>query len=211
MIWGILLTTLFLIPTPVTATIYKYVDKDGVIHFTDIPPEGKYTLIREKSNRYTPPSRSDYRQLAEEIARRHDIDPELVKRMIEIESGWNPYARSPKGAMGLMQIMPDTARMYGLRDPYDPVENIKAGVRYLRYLIDRFGDIRLALAAYNAGPTVVDSYGGIPPYPETIQYVKEILREGYENKREKIYRVVLEDGTILFTNSPVYTKGLRTF
>ncbi|OYT69228.1 MAG: hypothetical protein CFK48_08925, partial [Armatimonadetes bacterium CP1_7O] len=101
------------------------------------------------------------------IAARYNLDTELVLRVIEAESGGDPHAVSPKGAMGLMQLMPDTARALGVSDPFDPVQNIEGGVRYLSHLIQRFGDVRLALAAYNAGPTNVQRYAGVPPFPET--------------------------------------------
>jgi soluble lytic murein transglycosylase-like protein len=199
------------------STIYKYVDKEGVIHFTDIPPDGKYTTIKTPSNSYSPSyyNKRDYWKIAEETAKKYSVDPELVKRIIEVESGWNSYAISRRGAMGLMQIMPETARQLGLRNPYDPEENIDAGVRYLKYLLRKFRDLRLALAAYNAGPTVVEQYGGVPPYGETRRYVKSIL-SGYSfgsfnKKKEKIYKIVLKDGTILFTNSPVYIEGIQEF
>ncbi len=109
------------------------------------------------------------------IAQKYGLEPEFVLKVIEAESGGNPQAVSPKGAIGLMQLMPATARALGVSDPFDPVQNIEGGVRYLRHLIDRFGDLRLALAAYNAGPGNVQRYGGIPPFPETQQYVKKIL------------------------------------
>ncbi len=109
------------------------------------------------------------------IAAKYGIETEWVLRIIEAESGGNPNAVSPEGAIGLMQLMPATARALGVQNPYDPVQNIEGGVRYLRHLLDRFGDLRLALAAYNAGPGAVERYGGVPPYPETQRYIRRIL------------------------------------
>ena len=102
--------------------------------------------------------------------------PRLVQALISVESGWDPAAVSPKGAKGLMQLMPKTVQRYGVRDPFDPLESLEAGVRYLRELLDEFRDLRLALAAYNAGEEAVRRYGGIPPYPETQAYVREVMR-----------------------------------
>jgi len=209
---------IFITPVIGYPLIYKYIDENGIIHFTDVPPSNsKFTSIKFLQNRrkftYSS-SKGGYRRLAEKIARRYSVDPELVKRIIEVESGWNPYAVSRKGAMGLMQIMPKTAKELGLRNPYNPEENIDAGVRYLKYLFRMFGDLKLALAAYNAGPAAVKQYGGIPPFYETINYVNKILygykgfyynyKVGRKGQRETIYKVVLKDGTILFTNSPIY-------
>lgn len=112
--------------------------------------------------------------LIDEAAAAHDVDADLVRAVIRVESGFRPRARSRKGAMGLMQLMPATARQYGVQDAYDPAQNIDAGVRHLRRLLDRY-DVRLALAAYNAGEGTVDRYGGIPPYKETRQYVEKVL------------------------------------
>ncbi|MCS7234195.1 MAG: lytic transglycosylase domain-containing protein [Synergistetes bacterium] len=106
----------------------------------------------------------------------YDIDPDLVMAVISVESNFNPRLVSPKGAMGLMQLMPDTAREMGVSDPFDVEENIMGGVKYLRYLSEKYnGDLELTLAAYNAGPAAVDKYGGIPPYKETQDYVKKVL------------------------------------
>jgi soluble lytic murein transglycosylase-like protein len=114
--------------------------------------------------------------VVEETARAHAIDPQLVDLVIRMESGYNERAVSPKGARGVMQLLPTTASLYGVRDLFDPLQNIRAGVQYLRDLIGRFGfDVALALAAYNAGPEAVDRYGGIPPYDETRTYVRTIL------------------------------------
>ncbi|MCX7925431.1 MAG: lytic transglycosylase domain-containing protein [Fimbriimonadales bacterium] len=109
------------------------------------------------------------------IAARYHLDTALVLRVIEAESGGDPRAVSPKGAIGLMQLMPETARALGVSDPFDPVQNIEGGVRYLSHLLQRFGDLRLALAAYNAGPGNVQRYGGVPPFPETQRYLERVL------------------------------------
>lgn len=112
----------------------------------------------------------------EQTARSAGVDPHLVDLVIRMESGYNPNAVSPKGATGVMQLMPDTARAYRVADMFDPVDNIRGGVHYLRDLLTRFGsDVRLALAAYNAGPEAVQRYGGVPPYDETEDYVHSIL------------------------------------
>jgi len=120
--------------------------------------------------------REGYERLIQEHATRHSLRPDLVRAVIQVESGFNPLARSSKGAMGLMQLMPATAHELGIYDPYDPAENIRGGTAYLRRLIDRYqGNEELALAAYNAGSTAVDRYGRtVPPYRETREYVKKV-------------------------------------
>jgi len=122
------------------------------------------------------------RPLVEKAAREHELDPLLVEAVIRAESGYNPAAVSPKGAAGLMQLMPSTARRHGVRDRFDPGENIRAGVRYLKALREVFGDDRLALAAYNAGEGAVLKHGGVPPYPETIEYLRRVQKL-YESAR----------------------------
>ncbi len=107
---------------------------------------------------------------------RYRMDPALLYAVIEQESGFQPNAVSSKGAMGMMQLMPDTARQWGLRHPFDPAANIDAGARHLRWLIDKFPNLQLALAAYNAGHANVIKFGGVPPFPETIQYVSKIMQ-----------------------------------
>ncbi len=116
-----------------------------------------------------------YAELIDAAAVRHGIDPRLVRAVVQVESAYRADARSRKGAMGLMQLMPDVARQYALRDPYDPGANLDAGVRHLKSLLGRF-DLSLALAAYNAGEGAVRRFGGIPPYRETRDYVGRVLR-----------------------------------
>jgi soluble lytic murein transglycosylase-like protein len=114
--------------------------------------------------------------LVERHANRAALEPELVKAVIQVESAFNAKARSRKGAMGLMQLMPTTAAVYAVSDPYDPEQNVGAGTRYLRHLIDSLGGLELGLAGYNAGPAAVKRFGGVPPYPETRDYVEKVMR-----------------------------------
>ena len=117
-----------------------------------------------------------YAEIIASAAEAHGVDPMLVRALIQVESGYRPRARSPRGAMGLMQLMPSTAREYNVRHPFEPKANIEAGITHLKTLIDRFGDdVGLALAAYNAGPGAVEKFNGIPPYRETRSYVSRIL------------------------------------
>lgn len=115
-----------------------------------------------------------YGEIIAAVSEAHGVDPMLVKALIQVESNYQPRARSPKGAMGLMQLMPSTAREYKLRNPFDPKANIEAGIKHLKGLIDRFG-VELALAAYNAGEGAVQKFNGVPPYRETRNYVSRIL------------------------------------
>lgn len=173
------------------------------------------------------PERRDYHSIVSEKANQYDMDPSLIHAVIKTESNGNPYAVSRKGAKGLMQLMPSTASDMRVGNIFDPEENIEGGTRYLRYLIDRFnGDLTLALAAYNAGPKAVEKTGSIPHIQETRQYVKKVLSiyngrtfhpvssgatfsppaapvKAVE-RNEPIYKVVNENGAILFTNSPHY-------
>lgn len=170
------------------ADIYSFTDERGVVHFTNIPGlDKRYKLIRREAGSAIPrsgqawmPSEADIRRFSSIIdiaARTNGVEPALVQAVITAESGFNPRAVSRAGASGLMQLMPDTARRYGVRDVFDPVENIHGGVRYLRDLLEMFkGDMRLALAGYNAGENAVIRAGNtIPPYSETQQYVPKVL------------------------------------
>jgi soluble lytic murein transglycosylase-like protein len=121
-----------------------------------------------------------YNELIEKYSRQSDIDPLLIKCIIKVESDFNPDAVSVAGAMGLMQLMPGTAQDLGVTDPWNPTENITAGTKYLSWLLRKYnGNLMKALAAYNAGPNAVDYYGGIPPYQETSNYVRNVLARIY--------------------------------
>jgi hypothetical protein len=122
----------------------------------------------------TPTDKLQLKSMAAQIARDHGIDPKLMDAVIEQESDYNPLATSKVGAQGLMQLMPDTAKSLGVTNPYDPAQNMQGGAKYLRQLIDQFKDVRLALAAYNAGPSRVAKIGGVPDIPETQNYVNKI-------------------------------------
>ena len=126
----------------------------------------------------------------------YQVDPLLVSLIMEQESGYDPFALSSAGAMGLMQLMPDTAWMLGVEDPWDPEENVEGGVRYFAQQMDRFGRLDLALAAYNAGPGAVEQWGGMPPYPETVEYVSSILgryrTEQEKAEQETVYEEILD-------------------
>lgn len=132
----------------------------------------------------------------------YSVDPELVKIVIQKESEFNPNAVSRSGAIGLMQLMPKTAEILGVKDPYDPWENIEGGVKFLRYLLDSFdGDVEFALAGYHAGPGAVQRAQGIPPIPETIEYVDFIMSRYSPESRDNPVRLsITEDGTPLITN-----------
>lgn len=223
---------LILIATAANAEIYKYVGDDGEVIFTDIPPQKKFektatkaekeSVIHKAVYKKSEPSKAvnkkqynshkeDFRHIIDKKSKEHEIDASLIAAVIRAESNGNRFAVSKKGAMGLMQLMPMTAYELRVRDPFDPEDNIDGGVRYLRYLLERFkGDLTLALAAYNAGPTVVERHGNVPPITETKQYVKKVLSMYNGNStsfsanniksNEQIYKIVLEDGSILFTN-----------
>lgn len=128
-----------------------------------------------RAGRLLPPPSAHLEHLTQRYARDNNLSPTLVQAVMQVESGYNTRARSSKGAMGLMQLMPETARELGVRDPWDPAQNVAGGARYLRQQLDRFGDLTLALAAYNAGPTAVTRYQGVPPYKETQRYVQKVL------------------------------------
>jgi len=161
--------------------LYRYVDERGVVHFTNAPSDRRYSritvlrsLATRSTARYITPIRT-YDDLIKRASRRHGVPAALVKAVIHAESAFNPQAVSPKGAMGLMQLMPATAQQLGVAKPFHASQNVQGGTRYLRSLHERYGNWTHTLAAYNAGPTAVDHYRGVPPYDETRQYVKRVL------------------------------------
>lgn len=182
-------------------SIYVVRGRGGVVTFTSRQPRGGQTFALFKPERaafsvysyrsswrgvWRPrPVKSTFDGLIKQTAETHSLDPTLLKAVVHVESAFNSNARSYKGAMGLMQLMPGTARRFGVRNPYQADQNVSGGSRYLRWLLDRYsGNEKLAIAAYNAGEGAVDDYGTIPPYSETQTYVKRVL------KMRELYRCV---------------------
>ena len=189
-----------LVAAPACADIYGYVDERGVSHLSNTPLDHRYYLFKKertatvlpgsnavitsvpaprRTTHVNPASRRQFAPLVSSVAREYRLEPALLHAVVTVESGYNPGARSPKGAAGLMQLMPDTARRYAVRDIWDPRQNLDGGARYLRDLIGLFdGNLSLALAAYNAGEAAVIQHGNrIPPYPETRGYVPRVLQQ----------------------------------
>jgi soluble lytic murein transglycosylase-like protein len=193
---------------PVQADVYAWRDKDGRLVVSDRPGgpgtqtttyavQGNDAVLSTRPERAA--DRSDLHAIADRHATDHAISPALVRAVIQAESAWNVRAVSVKGALGLMQLMPATASHLGVSDPFDPEQNIRGGVKYLRFLLDRYdGNFELALAAYNAGPGAVDRYGRkVPPYRETQAYVRKIVSvsEVRMGPKKVIFKIVeLIDG-----------------
>ena len=177
---------LILIVSPACADIYRYEDDDGIIHFTDAPTDRRFKIfmrdlkkdkqLRTKLQLASSVNPAEYDHIISTCATKYGVNPALIKAVIHAESGYNPNAVSRKGASGLMQLMPGTARSLKVSNSFDPKDNVEGGVKYLRFLLDTFrGDVSLAVAAYNAGLGKVAKYGGIPPYNETRTYVNRVL------------------------------------
>ncbi|MBW2466996.1 MAG: transglycosylase SLT domain-containing protein [Deltaproteobacteria bacterium] len=159
------------------AAMYSYVDQYGVMHFTNVPADPRYKELPGFERIRITAIRGRYGQFIKMAADRYRLDPELIRAVIKVESSFNPFAVSKKGAMGLMQLMPETAKEMKVMEPFEARDNIMGGSRYLRKLLDQFeGDLRLGLAAYNAGPNRIIA-GRIPAIDETEQYVKKVLYE----------------------------------
>lgn len=187
------------VPTGLQAEIYQYIGPNGTISLTNVPSDARYRKIDVESARFH--SVLSEREL-EPLIKRHSfqqqLHPALIRAVIKAESNFDPRAVSRAGAIGLMQLMPQTAVRLDVRDMFDPDENVGGGTKYLRQLLDRFhGNLPLALAAYNAGENIVDRYQSLPPIDETRQYVRKVLR---------YYRTFLvRDGVI--TERPVHSFG----
>lgn len=177
------------------ADVYVFTDSNGVTSFSNVPADDRYQLLISSAvdetpddaivNPYMLAKSASYNPIIEEAASNHDMEAALLRAVIVVESGFDERAESHAGAQGLMQLMPATARLYGVSNAFDPSQNVRAGARYLRELIDRYDDdLELALAAYNAGEDAVDRYGRqVPPFEETRRYVPKVL---------KIYNSLLE-------------------
>jgi len=215
---GSLTLTLSAAAAAEASSLYRWDDGDGVAHFTNAPTDVRFRKVGELSGtekgwlRLPEAVRTRFHDEIREIAARHGVGADLIEAVIRVESAFNPRAVSVKGAQGLMQLMPRTASALGVRNVFDPRENIEGGVRHLRYLLDKYpGNTALALAAYNAGEKAVDYYGGIPPFPETQQYVQKILNTagpgGRPAMRTVIYRYTESDGTVTYSNIPRGVAG----
>lgn len=212
---AVLVPSLWLaVGTPVRAQIAPYVDEHGKLVYVNEDSIGRRsgsTISSSPTAISTAPSdRLD--KIVHEAAERHKVDPELVKAVISTESGWNPYAISRKGAVGLMQLIPGTAQRYGVGNPFDPAQNVEGGTTYLKTLLDRYnGDLSKSLAAYNAGEGAVDRSGGVPPIWETRRYVQKVtnayFRPGsgrdqtqWTPPRNPLRQEVNSKGRVVFTN-----------
>ncbi len=222
-----IVTVMQTVPAALGGSIQRYVDESGRVVFTNLGTDrtavaaAPNPLLQAAAKAVAASADREelYAALIEEAAGRHKVSPDLVKAMIRVESNFNPDAISNKGCKGLMQLLPDTAKRFGVKDIFDPTQNLEGGIKYLRFLLDYFkNDLSLALAGYNAGENAVTRYKGIPPYPETKDYVKKVTTlyqppadglmgddlsaDAEPRISRRIYRVVQPDGRILFTNTP---------
>ncbi len=167
----IIILVICALPTSSLAGIYRYVDRQGRVHFTNVPTSSSYRFYSNEGSQYSIES------LIAHSASAFQLDRALIKAVIKVESDFNPKVVSRKGAQGLMQLMPETAREVGVSNPFDPSQSIHGGAYYLRKMLDSFDrNLDYALAAYNAGPSAVRKYGGIPPFAETQNYVTKVKR-----------------------------------
>jgi soluble lytic murein transglycosylase-like protein len=182
-------------PSQGHADFYKYEDEEGVVHFTNVPTDRRFKVFMRElkkdrklrtSFRFASLCRNpaEFDPIIQSLCSEYGVDRSLVKAVIHAESGYNPNAVSSKGAQGLMQLMPKTAQGLKVSNSFDPKDNIRGGIKYLRFLLDTFkGDVTLTLAAYNAGLSRVSQYGGVPPFEETRNYISRVLnfQKSYQN------------------------------
>jgi soluble lytic murein transglycosylase-like protein len=201
---------------PAGAEVFKRTAPDGTRYYTNVHPapsvrRTSYAPVAPRwSEQPRPFDQGAYAREISEASARYAVPERLVWAVIRAESGFDHRAVSRKGARGLMQLMPETAAILGVRDPFDPRQNIHGGVRHLRALMERFSyDLRLAVAAYNAGEKAVVTFGGVPPYPETREYVTRVMRfygapiEWGQLQGSGTHQLVEPDGTVVYTNVPV--------
>jgi soluble lytic murein transglycosylase-like protein len=179
----IFILSFLLWPVVAGADIYRYVDTDGVIHYSNTQPDAKFSLYLREGPKAAPRERTTDLPAAtwmtgyvDRFSRANDLPPALVHAIIKAESNGQRKAVSPKGAKGVMQLMPFTSKRMQVADPFDPIENIEGGIKYIKELLVTFeGDLTNTVAAYNAGPAAVRKYGGVPPYQETRLYVRRVM------------------------------------
>lgn len=211
---------------PSLADIYVYRDEKGMLNFTNNPVDDRYVLYKEEPEEKPdkPPTESRKEDRFDEdifiYCSKHSVEPAFVKAVMRAESDFNPAATSTAGAIGLMQLMPETAERLGVRNPFSTSDNIEGGVKYLGSLLKKFGTHRLAAAAYNSGENAVEKYGDVPPYDETRRYVRKVLdfyniyhsagfgANGGADERSKIFMLERKDGMVIYTNTPwLYKKA----
>lgn len=187
-------------------TYYSYEDAGGGVHFSDEPPSvpsftaHRFTQEETFRNAVQRLSKPELRRLIGLFAERYEVEPALIEAVVKAESEYDPKAVSRSGARGLMQLMPETAKTFGVRDLHDPEENLRAGILHLKKLLQKFqGDIGLAAAAYNAGEGAVTRYKGVPPYPETVDYVQKV-RKYYDRFRENASRSARYDAQLIHSS-----------
>lgn len=201
-VFAILLAGSLLSAQPSSAAIYRYKDENGVVHFTNCPKDSRYKIFigrDPEARRESLPFSSSlkkshnlYDHWIEDCSQRFQIEFALIKAVIRAESGFNAHAVSKKGAKGLMQLMPETAKRMKVTDAFNPQENIEGGVRYLKHLFSLFeNDLKLSLAAYNAGENLVAQLRAVPSYPETKDYIKKVLKfyESYKEQGNKTTKI----------------------
>lgn len=167
-----------------------------------------FMLVINNTSAVNSTGRHTYDNIVQDVSARYNVPAKLIHSIILAESNYDPWAVSKKGAVGLMQLMPETAREYGVIDRYDPRQNIEGGVKYLKYLMKLFdGKTDFVLAAYNAGQEAIKKYNGIPPYNETINYIRKVTanyNKAYISTRTEIFKFKTESGKIILTNNPNY-------